>query len=186
MLKRIKLSENVIVSDPCYEVPTWCQVVLKNVLPGDYLTTTKTMNERIDMLIAIHYDYAIDTMKWELHDGTLGVDSGQCGIFDEATYRNDEVGRTIDFLNGKSPFNFPYNTDGTGEVWYEKMCDRTLNDDQWGIYDSGVVSSSGFGDGSYSLYIAKNNEDKIIGMLIDFGVKYKKKINTEFFKQLKE
>lgn len=193
MLKRIKLSENVIVSDPCYEVPTWCQVKLHNVLPGDFLVTTTTHDtgdwgDRIDMLMAIHYDYAIDTMYWNLHDGVLGVDSGQCGIFDEASYRNDEVGRTIDFINGKSPFTFPYNTDGPGETWYEKMCDKTLTEPQWGTYDSGVASSSGYGDGSYSLYVAKNDEDEIIGILIDYGVSSEEntEINTEFFKSLKE
>jgi hypothetical protein len=190
MLKRIKLSENVIVSDPCYEAPTWCQVKLDNVLPGDFLVHGKMFHDklwgnRVDMLIAIHYDYAIDTMYWDLHDGTLGVDSGQCGIFDEVTYRNDEVGKTIPFLKGKSPFD-SFNTDSEGDVWYEKMCDNTLNEDQWGTYDSGVVSSSGCGDGSYSLYIAKNDDEEIIGILIDYGMSDENEIDTEFFKLLKE
>ncbi|MBQ3442115.1 MAG: DUF4241 domain-containing protein [Selenomonadaceae bacterium] len=30
------------------------------------------------------------------------------------------------------------------------------------VNDRGVVSETGFGDGSYSLYIGKNNEGKIV------------------------
>jgi hypothetical protein len=47
------------------------------------------------------------------------------------------------------------------------MCDRTLSDEQWGAYDTGVVSSSGYGDGSYRLLVAKYSGD-IVGIGIDF------------------
>jgi hypothetical protein len=43
----------------------------------------------------------------------------------------------------------------------------TLSDEQWGAYDTGVVSSSGYGDGSYRLLVAKANGD-IVGIGIDF------------------
>ena len=36
MEKTIKLSDIVMVSDPCYKVPTWCQKKLTNVLNGEY------------------------------------------------------------------------------------------------------------------------------------------------------
>ena len=39
--------------------------------------------------------------------------------------------------------------------WYSKMCDRTLTEEMWGVYDTGVVSSTGFGDGCYRLEISK-------------------------------
>ena len=54
-----------------------------------------------------------------------------------------------------------------GEKWYEKMCKFTLCDDQWGSYNTGVVSSSGIGDGSYKLLVAKHN-GMIVGIAIDF------------------
>ena len=38
MKKRITLTNRVVVSDPCYDIPTWCQIILNNVLPGGYIT----------------------------------------------------------------------------------------------------------------------------------------------------
>ena len=36
------------------------------------------------------------------------------------------------------------------------MCDRTLTTKEgWGTYDTGVVSSSGYGDGSYELQVCE-------------------------------
>ena len=41
---------------------------------------------------------------------------------------------------------FPLQRFEPGDIWYEKMCSRTLGDARWGMYDQGVVSSSGFGE----------------------------------------
>ena len=37
MKTTIKLGNKVMVSDPCYGLDTWCQGVLENVLPGNYM-----------------------------------------------------------------------------------------------------------------------------------------------------
>ena len=34
-MNQITLSENVMVSDPCYSLDTWCQTKLNNVLPDN-------------------------------------------------------------------------------------------------------------------------------------------------------
>jgi hypothetical protein len=47
------------------------------------------------------------------------------------------------------------------------MCRFTLGDQQWGSYNTGVVSSSGCGDGSYRLLVAKH-KGKIVGIAIDY------------------
>jgi hypothetical protein len=47
------------------------------------------------------------------------------------------------------------------------MCKFTLCDDQWGSYNTGVVSSSGCGDGSYRLLVAKH-KGKIVGIALDY------------------
>jgi len=52
------------------------------------------------------------------------------------------------------------------------------------VYDSGVVSSSGFGDGSYSLYVAKKR-GKIVGMCVDFQVEEEGIIDFNFFRDIK-
>lgn len=41
----IALNDKVMVSDPCYEMNTWCQGVIDNVLKGNYKCTVETSDE---------------------------------------------------------------------------------------------------------------------------------------------
>jgi hypothetical protein len=81
-------------------------------------------------------------------------------------YRNDELSEGIttpdvEFSLGN------YRKDEGGEKWYEKICKFTLGNPRWGSYDTGVVSSSGIGDGGYRCLVAKKN-GKIVGIAIDY------------------
>jgi hypothetical protein len=183
-MKSIKLGDEVIVSDPCYELPTWCQAEVKNVLPGNYRVMVVKSDQgdwgnRCSHLIAIHekYCHQDEKFKWGRFPAQIGVDSGQAGVFSKTSYRKDEV-----FEGQKPNFDYqPWKDDG-GEIWYAHMCDRTLNNEQWGVYNEGVVSSSGYGDGSYELLVAKK-KNKIIGFVIDFYLNHrsiKKVVNDEF------
>ena len=78
----------------------------------------------------------------------------------------------IEFPDGsKEKF---YHTDASDydhveSQWYDEVCKLTLSPKQCGtIGNKGFVSSSGYGDGSYECYIAKNNNDEIIAIRIDF------------------
>jgi hypothetical protein len=180
-MKKITLGNKVVVSDPCYTIPTWCQIVVNDVLPGEYLSSVEMvdLNEwgtRSNTMVAIHKDYLDAKLRFSEYPGTVGVDSGQAGIFDFDSYRNDEVAEgittpSVDFNLGEK---------GEGEKWYEKMCKFTLSEKSWGVYDSGIVSSSGVGDGSYDLYVAKIDK-KVVALAIDFGVAKK---NLRFYKDL--
>jgi hypothetical protein len=169
-MNQITLSENVMVSDPCYTPDTWCQTKLNNVLPGKYNVEVDKHDEgtgwgvRVSSITVIHEDYT-DTDDWEQHS-ECGVDSGQCGIFCMTSYRNDEMSVGITTPTLDNPFVLPYNDKG-GDMWYEKMCHFTLHKDQWGLYDTGVVSSSGIGDGQYPLDVMMDG-DKIVGMRITY------------------
>jgi hypothetical protein len=177
MKKKITLGKEVMVSDPCYEVPTWCQIKVKNVQPGQYVADTNRIDlgdwgGRIGYLTAIHEDYITQDLKWSTHDGEVGVDSGQAGIFSMETYRDDSKVDEIGLGEGDISFfgNLPDNfTKENGQRWYQAMCSRTLGKQQWGTYSNGVVSSSGLGDGSYVLYVARANR-KVVGFMIDFGI----------------
>lgn len=181
-MKRITLGDTVVVSDPCYTMPTWCQAVVKDVLPGEYLSAaefveTDGWGDRSNTLVAVHKDYINEKLRFQSYPATIGVDSGQAGIFDLASYRNDEIAEGIttpgtDFCLG--------NNNTEGDKWYEKMCRFTLSEDSWGAYDSGIVTSSGYGDGSYDLYVAKKDK-KIVALAIDFGTTHK---NLSFYKFL--
>ena len=170
MNNTIQLNDVVMVSDPCYSIPTWCQVKLTGVLPGSYKTFVDKSNSfgwgmRCHRLGVVHTDYVNKKLSWRVIPGEVGVDSGQAGIFSLEGYRNDEIAEGI-----TSPeSNLSIEKDGEGDAWYEKMCKFTLDEKQWGMYDTGVVSSSGIGDGGYDCLVAKQN-NKIVGICINYGL----------------
>lgn len=172
---QIKLGGEVIVSDPCYEIPTWCQEVIKNVRPGVYDTEVDISDEgdwgeRIRSLTVTHKDFEGDN-NWEHYSTSIGVDSGQAGVFCMTSYRKDDIAQDMPWLTEKGdPFGDhsirPEKEEG--EQWYVKMCDRTLSTKEgWGVYDTGVVSSSGYGDGQYLLEVLEHG-DLIHGFKITF------------------
>jgi len=171
-MKQITLSENVMVSDPCYTPDTWCQTKLNNVLPGRYNVEVEKSDQgdwgtRVSGITILHESITDDgvSLEWEDHS-ECGVDSGQCGIFCMTSYRNDELSESI--TTPDVNFNLgDYRKDDGGEKWYEKMCRFTLSEDQFGLYDTGVVSSSGIGDGLYPLEVMMDKE-KIVGMRITY------------------
>jgi hypothetical protein len=114
------------------------------------------------MLLVIHEDHANDTLEWESHPATIGVDSGQCGFFSSESYRNDS--HPIE----KGGADFSCTRGEEGDEFYDKMGQRTLSSESYGVYDEGAVCSSGIGDGSYMLFTAEDNDGNIIGMAVDF------------------
>lgn len=169
-MKTINLSNVVMVSDPCYKLDTWCQKVIKNVLPGTYhvkaiMSDLGDWGTRCTGLVAVHQDFVGASKRWYKY-ASIGVDSGQAGIFDMASYRNPDVAATIQAPD--IDFALPYNDD-PGDSWYEKMCRFTLSENSWGAYDGGVVSSSGIGDGMYEVSVWKCHK-QIVAINIDFGI----------------
>jgi hypothetical protein len=177
----IKLNEEVMVSDPCYSVGTWCQHKLKNVLPGEYksfVLDVEDYGKRISVLQVIHKDYLYQDLKWRKESDQIGVDSGQAGIFSIESYRNDE----IEIERPEVVGGFSISRDQPGDKWYESMCHFTLAKNHWGEYSEGVVSSSGWGDGQYECKVAKVNK-KIVGITLDFGLH---KLNSDFINEIQK
>lgn len=184
MKETIKLGSEVIVTDPSYDTNTWCQAKLKDVYPGNYKVRcikhdTGDWGVRNDKLIAIHEIFSYASLKdffdlnWEVHPNEIGVDSGQAGIFDMADYRKDGMDIEVPTVaydgSNFEKFDAILPVDGEGDDWYRKMCKLTLGVEGWGYFSSGVVARSGFGDGGYTLLVAKAN-GKIVGIMIDFQV----------------
>jgi hypothetical protein len=151
-MKQIQLGKRVRISDPCYGTDVWCSGVIDNVKEGTYSVDVEISNEgmwgkRVKSLTAIHSDYnghsIIVKAPFE-----VGVDSGQCGIYDEDYYRQ-------------------YHTeDDCNEDWYEEVCNLT---DPFGTKDDKcVVSSSGFGDGSYDCFVLRDKNNEVVGFQIVF------------------
>lgn len=161
------VSGQVMVSDPCYELNTWCQTKLDNVAIGTWTSFITKYDDgewgiRVSNLVAYLGDTEPTEEEWKLVEGAhIGVDSGQAGIFDATVYRNNDSAPDTSFLSHSRQ-------EEEGEKWYSHMCDLTLGTgDQAGVTTGGVVSSSGYGDGGYSLYsIIK--DDKIVALKIVF------------------
>lgn len=157
-LGHINLSNNVMLSDPCYSIGTWCQIQLNNVKKGRYESFVIKSDEgdfgiRCSSLIVKHVDKKFDAfIDFTEHDGEVGVDSGQAGIFDMSIYPANPQTRTSE------------------DVFYEQCCNLTLSKKHCGILSNGkgLVSSSGYGDGGYPVYYSLDENDQIDYMHIMF------------------
>lgn len=145
-LGTIELSNEVVISDPCYNEDTWCTAEFDNVKPGTYRCKALLVDEgdwgiRVAELIAVHTDNMKVINKLVAR---VGVDSGQMGIYD-----NNYFSSTRD-----------------NEEWYENVCQIT-NEDAGCLEDKAVVSLSGYGDGMYDVLVAKEK-----GIITGFKVKF--------------
>jgi len=166
--KTFEITSGVIVaSDPCYEIPTWCQGVIENVKKGTWSAEVEESDEgdwgeRIAVL-KIEHTNAKKTYHLKQLEFVGGVDSGQFGFFDKDFYRNDEIAK--DFP--KYDFGANYDIE-EGDKWYRACCNLTLGNEGWGVLPQGVVSSSGYGDGSYPVLGEKDESGEWVAFMVVF------------------
>lgn len=160
----------VCVSDPCYDKGTWCAGEIENIKSGIWQTVAFEIEEgewgnSISKLLAYHkdsvsdYEHLNDFTKIEC-DFSVGVDSGQAGIFDAKYYQDSEQ-----FKGKEAKRDF-------GSIFYNHCCDITL-DNRVGVIPFGCVSVSGYGDGVYTATKYVDENDSVIAVEIEF-------IQTEF------
>lgn len=147
-------SGSLRVSDPCYDKDTWCAGVIEDVKNGNWESYIKLdeTSSRVSELLTFYSDISNATVKkdnWIEQPIEVGVDSGQCGIFDDDYYPNGKTGEYGDM-----------------DSFYGKCCDITTSDFS-GVLEFGTVSSSGFGDGSYVCY-ALEDKNGVVGVKIVF------------------
>jgi hypothetical protein len=154
----VEFSGKVVVADPRYDRDARYVQTGFPVLPGRYhVYTVHSHIEDVDTCVAAllfrHEDCdQIPFHGWKDVEAEIGVDSGQCGVFDESI--------------------FPQSKDRAAkETLYKECWDITSFDDQAGILQSrkGAVSSSGYGHGSYNLSVIKHNGANV-ALLLDYGL----------------
>ena len=156
MTKLLKLgsftvTDKIIVADPCYDYGKLGTLALDNVLSGKYIATAEVVNNRIASLSISHSNFKNDILESE-NVGYIAVDSGQAGFFDLDFFRNNHGGELGD-LNS----------------FYGLACAITLSPKQAGVIKKrGVVSSSGFGDGCYDVFVSRDECGKIVAASIFF------------------
>jgi hypothetical protein len=147
-------SGKILVSDPCYDKPTWCTATLDNVRNGTWEYSVEEIDEgRIASLEANYVSAGVILSDWEKIDQTIGVDSGQAGIFD---YAQDP----------EQPGE--YEEPG----FYRDCCSATLGDEGYGTVKFGCVSSSGYGDGGYDCFVKRSDKGEILAVRLEFITEY--------------
>jgi len=160
-------SGHLRISDPCYDKDTWCTGIIKNVKKGEWEAHMKMIDLDCNVaeLIAYHKDISKSTIrgqKWIDQGIEVGVDSGQCGIFDDFLYPTEKTGEYDD-----------------EKSFYGQCCKITLSDSA-GVLDFGVVSQSGYGDGSYECYTLED-KDGVVGVKIVFITEDEDEDESNFF-----
>lgn len=157
MKKKFKLGtfnvgENkIIVADPSYDFGDFGTLILNDVLEGKYFAVITTTDNLIASLNIIHSDYKNIAQNFSLY-GEIFVDSGQAGFFDKNYFVENQGGTFSDITS-----------------FYGLACAITMSPKHAGTMKrKGVVSSSGFGDGFYSVFVSVNSNGKIIAALIEF------------------
>lgn len=147
-------SGKVHVSDPCYtDLGSGKTVKVKN---GKYDCYVEYSNDYFDWERVRSIEISLESGNDYIYINELTVDSGQMGIFEAKSYLNDSIGEVTDEMEiGDTPF-------------YKICCHTTLSEQQCGIVKNGLVSSSGYGDGSYPVYAKYNKDNEIVGIKVEF------------------
>lgn len=152
-------SSRIICSDPCYKEEPGLIIDAINGLWNVMVETTnsKSWGRRIKSFEAHHEKFDYDNEEY--HD--LGVDSGQFGVFDFASYQNDKL------VKPKAKLPEWIDMERSGDQWYGYCCSKTLTKRGYGFVNGGFVSSSGFGDGTYRVTI-RTLANKAVGVEVIF------------------
>lgn len=175
------------ITDPCYDKTTWCSTEIEGLKRGVWnafvrMSDEGDWGERCADLFVWHsayikdevfgkitrmkkgkddeFDSILGGMGQILINASIGVDSGQAGVFDSKFFKNDKIAVGVPKTGPSSVCE--------NEPWYSLCCDRTLNGEGWGAIPYGAVSSSGFGDGSYNAYKCLNDRGEVVGIRIVF------------------
>ena len=141
----------LLLCDPCYKREYGEPLVQRiRVAPGIWEVNAVLLGDRVAKLQA-NLKNSFPKTKQILTE-EAGVDSGQFGFFDETIF----------------PYNDNRNYDDK-DSFYGRCCKATLESPYVGIIDEkGVASSSGFGDGTYTVTIGRTLEGTIVDIIVEF------------------
>lgn len=138
------------ITDPCYDHSVWCRMNDVEIVPGTYDCVVDIADEgvwghRVAHIMIFHEsigDAIWDEVISEMSPiGDIGVDAGLAGFFE----------------------NKP---DYTDEEWHD-FCNAIEKGQCW-IFDEGFFSSSGYGDGGYTVWAAYDRNGTINALEIEF------------------
>lgn len=162
-----EVNDKLMVSDPCYDVGTWCQGAIdvkSGTWEGEaFIKISDSAGVRTWYLRAFHKEHNLpneERFNWEnlgykeLTEFTAGVDAGMMAIFNY-----------YDYLK----FREQENSIEPNENQWNKFCEEyaPYHNNVENYKNKGVISSSGFGDGAYPIY-ARKVDGKIVDVVVEF------------------
>ena len=194
----IQIGTECVVSDPCYDEDIWNQYILKNMKSGNYNCFIKRKNtdfgERIAEISIYHENYIGHPNEY-VED--IGVDSGQAGFYDKEYFHNTRNNKkwcqdicsltsvvrpnpeykSVEQLQ-EEHFPFKKTNELTSDEiikmleiisQYDRVIPRVIEELTGNCKDNKCcVSSTGFGDGCYDLYISNNSKKQVVSAKIRF------------------
>ena len=146
--KDIQLGEKTLITDPCYEKGTWCSGTV-NTEPGTYKAYTMAAQgdpyRRVEGGFIVHSSLADKLEPYDCQIDTgidVGVDSGECGVYDDAKFPDGGI--------ECSEYREDSESQGYGIDWGKTF---------WGFG----------GDGSYKAYVHKNDQGNVDAIRLDFS-----------------
>lgn len=148
----VEKGENLIVSDPCYDL--------------GYVDKNNGLNYRLKAKPGTWvYNFNEDTMTLDVYEKSssflvreeginsnifdkimdFAVDSGQVGVFLESSYQKDSLVENIEFED--KDFK------DMKEQWYRACCEVTCSNNAMGFVPDGFVTGTKYGDGVYPVGI---------------------------------
>lgn len=165
---------DVVVSDPCYGDDVWCKGELHNVQSGTWEAEIRTGAEGRVAKLYVNLKGFKRGRIWEEAGFTVGVDSGQAGVWDKSCYRTHQAeNESLISSHWKSMVEREEKDEKGSGVFYATACSLTCGDDNGatqkaGVMKGGAVSSTGYGDGSYTCYFQKDKRGFISAICIQF------------------
>lgn len=157
-------SSQIRVTDPCYENEG--SAIFLKATPGVWQASTligPTAWNRRNKELRIWHESETEAVFTEnetafvRHPKYAGVDSGQCGFFDASKFPDD----TAQFECAEGTF-------------YGRCCDTTGKEDSSAVGGGvlpdgvGVLTSSGYGDGGYSVFVLYDDGGSAVAAVIYF------------------
>lgn len=126
----LRLDGKVDITDPCYDKGTWCRMTTE-CKAGEYYGYAEVADcgewgQRVKS-ISIYKDDVKCSLGYMVHIGSIGVDAGLAGFFnDKPDFSDDE--------------------------WYKFLNKYVDFEEKTYSCDYGVFSESGYGDGGYEVF----------------------------------
>ena len=126
---KFMLNDKLDITDPCYNKNVWCRMTT-DCMPGEYFAYATLQNcgewgTRVAALAIYRNGEVVPKSRLTNCLGEVGVDAGLAGFFREKPDYDDDA-------------------------WNE-FC-NAIGNKKYLMMDYGVVSESGYGDGSYKVY----------------------------------